>query len=224
MAGAAAKGAFGKIPSHGDFIRLDLPGSFIRVWDDWLQTGMIAAREILGDRWKECYFSARIWRFSLPAGMAGPHGISGVLMPSIDRIGRQYPLTIALIAPEDRCALRHFCNTGLFERLEAIALQTLDQDLNGEALVQALSGLELDLSAPHDASGHVYVGSAAPECVLSARQIEKMHGNVALWTSSIADDHRMLLTRDLPDRLQFTALFDDGATLWQANAARADIA
>lgn len=224
MTGAAAKGAFGKIPSHGDFIRLDLPGSFIRAWDDWLQNGLVAARERLGDRWKDCYLSAPMWRFSLPAGMAGPQAVSGVLMPSVDRVGRQYPLTLALIAPVGSSALRHFCNAALFERLEAIALETLDQDLDREALAQALAGLDLQTRAPMGGSGDIYSGAAAPEWILAARQIDQMRGEVALWTSNIEEDHRMLLTRGLPDRLQFTALFDPGAVLWQGDVPQAGIA
>jgi len=224
MAGPAAKGAFGKIPSHGDFIRLGLPGSFIRAWDDWLQDGLMAARERLGGRWKDCYLSAPIWRFSLPAGMAGPQAVSGVLMPSVDRVGRQYPLTLALTAPAGSSALRHFCNTALFERLEAIALETLDQDLDREALAQALAGLELQTPAQLGASGEIYSGPDAPELVLAARQIHQMRGDVALWTSSIEDDHRMLLTRGLPDSLRFSALFDPGAVLWQGDLPQAGIA
>jgi len=222
MQGAVAKGAFGKIPSHGDFIRLVLPGAFIRAWDDWLQDGMIAARETLEDRWTDCYMSAPIWRFSLPGGLAGSQGVSGVLMPSVDRVGRRYPLTLALTAPQDQTALRHFCNTALFERLESIALDALDQDLDREDLARALSGLDLQTPAPLHGSGDVYSGSTVPEKLLAARQIEQMCGEVALWTSSIEKDHRMLLTRGLPDRLRFTALFDPQDALWQANALRAD--
>lgn len=224
MAGAAAKGAFGKIPSHGDFIRLDLPGAFMRAWDDWLQDGMIAASERLGDRWKECYLCAPIWRFSLPADMAGPQAVSGILMASVDRVGRQYPLTLALTAPAGETPLRHFGNADLFERLENIALDTLDQDLGRDDLARALAGLTLQTPAPWDGAGDVYVGCAAPERVLAARHIAQMRGEVALWTSNIGEDHCMLLSKALPDRRQFAALFDPQAALWQADTPQADIA
>jgi type VI secretion system protein ImpM len=34
---AAAFGAFGKMPSLGDFFRFGLPADFVSAWDDWLQ-------------------------------------------------------------------------------------------------------------------------------------------------------------------------------------------
>jgi type VI secretion system protein ImpM len=224
MTGAAQPGAFGKIPSHGDFIRFDLPQSFIRAWDDWLQGALVVAREKLGDDWEALYMSAPIWRFSLPAGMAGQQGISGVLMPSVDRVGRQYPLTLAVTAPAGGTALRHFSNLALFERLETIALETLDQDLPRDALADALSALDLKTPSPPPGPGDVYRGAVAPEAILAASRIEQMFDEVALWTSGIGDDHRMLLTRTLPDNAQFTALFDPGASLWHGSAPQAAIA
>lgn len=221
MPGAVTAGAFGKIPAHGDFIRLGLPGGFIRAWDRWLQDAMIAARADLGDRWADCYMSAPIWRFSLPAGLAGAQAVSGILMPSVDRVGRQYPLTLALTAPDSATALRHFANAALFERLETIALEALDRDLGREDLALALAGPGLESLAPWHGAGDVYAGRSAPERVLAARQIEQTRGEVALWTSRIEEDHRMLLTKDLPDRLHVAALFDLHAPLWQADAPRA---
>lgn len=224
MTGASQQGAFGKIPSHGDFIRFNLPQSFIRAWDDWLQNALLSAREKLGGDWEGLYMSAPIWRFSLPAGMAGPQSISGVLMPSVDRVGRQYPLTLALTAPAGGTALRHFGNLALFERLEAIALETLDQDLHREALADALSALNLETPPSPPGPGDVYRGAVAPEAILAASRVEQMFDEVALWTSDIGDDHRMLLTRTLPDNAQFAALFDPGASLWQGAVPQAAIA
>ncbi len=40
---------YGKLPAKGDFITRNLPRDFIDRWDDWLQSGMHASREALGD-------------------------------------------------------------------------------------------------------------------------------------------------------------------------------
>ncbi len=97
MAGEFA--AFGKMPALGDFFRLNPPPGFVPVWDAWLQAGLLAARAQLGDRWDACYMSAPIWRFSLAAGLAGPAPLLGVMMPSVDRVGRQFPLTLVVPVP-----------------------------------------------------------------------------------------------------------------------------
>ena len=92
----AAFGAYGKIPALGDFFRLGAEREFVTPWDIWLQTTLLAARKSLGDRFEDCYMSAPIWRFALPPSIAGTQGVVGILMPSVDRVGRQFksPLVI----------------------------------------------------------------------------------------------------------------------------------
>ena len=87
-------GAFGKMPSAGDFFRLNAPPGFVRAWDGWLQQAMLEGQRALGPAWDDAYMSAPIWRFTLTAGLAGPHKAQGVLMPSVDRVGRRFPLTL----------------------------------------------------------------------------------------------------------------------------------
>ena len=92
MAGA---GFYGKLPSEGDFVTRRLPWEFTSVWDDWLQQGMQASREVLGARWLELYLSAPIWRFQVAPGVCGPAGWRGLFFASVDRVGRYFPLTLA---------------------------------------------------------------------------------------------------------------------------------
>ena len=69
-------GAAGKLPDLGDFLRLNLPADFISAWDAWLQVALVAGKDALGERWDDCYMSAPIWRFSLPAGFAGARAVT----------------------------------------------------------------------------------------------------------------------------------------------------
>lgn len=80
-------GAFGKIPSIGDFFRLDPPAGFVRVWDEWLQGLLLTGQGAHGPYWDGYYMTAPIWRFTLSPGLAGPEKVMGVLMPSVDRVG-----------------------------------------------------------------------------------------------------------------------------------------
>ena len=91
----ASAGWYGKVPSLGDFVTRRLPGSFVAAWDDWLQASIAASRATLGPRWQPLYLNCPIWRFALFPGACGPGAWAGVMMPSVDRVGRCFPLTIA---------------------------------------------------------------------------------------------------------------------------------
>ena len=208
-------GAFGKIAGMGDFLRLNLPGEFVRPWDDWLQASLLAARQAVGQTWEGHYLSAPIWRFSVPGGVIGPQGVSGVLMASVDRVGRQYPLTIGALCPPGKTALRHLANTPLFARLEDIALATLEDNATRGGLQDALAGLELVAPSEMPDPGDIYAGPLAPELMLAACTIDTRRGEVGIWTAHVGDEHRMMLTSGLPDAGQFAALFDLEATLWR---------
>ncbi|MCP4043435.1 MAG: type VI secretion system-associated protein TagF, partial [Gammaproteobacteria bacterium] len=56
-------------------------------------------REWLGKHWLDLYLSSPIWRFALAAGVCGPEARTGVLMPSMDKVGRYFPLTISVGLP-----------------------------------------------------------------------------------------------------------------------------
>jgi type VI secretion system protein ImpM len=88
-------GLHGKLPAHGDFVRRALPPSFCEPWDAWLQAGMTAARESLGEAFDAAWAGAPAWRFALPPGACGPEAVAGVMAPSMDSVGRRFPLTLA---------------------------------------------------------------------------------------------------------------------------------
>jgi type VI secretion system protein ImpM len=92
-------GWFGKIPSLGDFATRRLPRTFVEPWDRWLSTELPDARSVLADAWPTIYEQAPISCFSLGIGTVDDQAWHGILVPSFDRVGRQYPLTIALGHP-----------------------------------------------------------------------------------------------------------------------------
>jgi len=91
-------GFYGKLPSIGDFVSRRLPSDFIRPWDQWLQEVLYLSEKELGPHFKECYQSGPIWRFVLGPDCCGGYNAAGILAPSWDRVGRSYPLMIAVIA------------------------------------------------------------------------------------------------------------------------------
>ncbi len=100
----AYAGWFGKIPSLGDFVTRRLPMSFVEPWDEWLSAELSEARIRLGDTWAASYAQAPSWCFSLGAGVVDDNAWHGILLPSFDRVGRQFPLTIALGGPRHAAA------------------------------------------------------------------------------------------------------------------------
>ncbi len=80
--------------------------------------------------------SAPIWRFALPPGFAGPSSVFGVLMVSVDKVGRKFPLTLAAtgpLAPQEAQAS--------YEALEGVALAALEDDMTKERLTKELAAL-----------------------------------------------------------------------------------
>lgn len=212
---AAHAGAFGKIPALGDFLRLALPTGFLQVWDEWLQSSLLAVRETLGPRWNDCYLSAPIWRFSLPAGLAGEQPVSGVLMASVDRVGRQYPLTFVAPLQSDQIALHHFGNDAFFEELEVLALNALEQDLDRDTLGTALQVIVPKIPQSSFLNSGLFFGDMRPEQALAAQHISQTRGGAGLWTTSVGSDHRMLICGNLPTSAQFEAMIDLSSPLWQ---------
>lgn len=86
---------YGKLPARGDFIGRRLPRETIGAWDGWLQEAMAASREAIGTGWLELYLVSPLWRFVLPAGLCGGTTLAGVMMPSVDKVGRAFPLMLA---------------------------------------------------------------------------------------------------------------------------------
>jgi type VI secretion system protein ImpM len=135
-------GWYGKIPNLGDFASRRLPSRFIVAWDDWLQRALASSRAQLGGQWLDLYLTSPVWRFLLMPGVCGSAAWAGVLMPSVDRVGRYFPLTIALELPQ--VALRQ----DRLERLsawlaqaEGAALSTLDLSVTPERLDQLLDAI-----------------------------------------------------------------------------------
>jgi type VI secretion system protein ImpM len=94
----APPGWHGKLPSLGDFASRRLDAAFIEAWDGWLAAGLLALRESDPEGWLDAYLASPSWRFLLMPGVLpgepGRQGWAGVLMPSVDRVGRYFPFTL----------------------------------------------------------------------------------------------------------------------------------
>jgi type VI secretion system protein ImpM len=133
-------GCYGKIPGTGDFIVRNLPQAFVKQWDRWLQEALQGSRAVLGERWDENYFTAPIWRFAVAPRVCDDDGWAGVLMPSVDKVGRTFPLTLATrLRTVAQFATAIFHSGHWFAQLEEIALAALRVDSDPAGLEQALN-------------------------------------------------------------------------------------
>lgn len=154
-------GAFGKMPALGDFFRINLPPSFVDPWDRWLQDSLAQLRGSLGPRWEGCYMTAPIWRFTLASGLAGPQAAQGILMPSVDRVGRQFPLTLVrLLSGQPDIAAADAAATEAFAALEEVALDALDDTMTRDVLARRLGEVPLPLPVASGPQGRHSLWSA----------------------------------------------------------------
>jgi type VI secretion system protein ImpM len=87
-------GLFGKLPSHGDFLRRRVSDAFTGRWDSWLQQSIAASLHEAGRDWLDLYLTSPAWRFVCSPRSVTQHCLAGVMVPSVDRVGRYYPLTV----------------------------------------------------------------------------------------------------------------------------------
>ena len=219
----AGFGAFGKIPSLGDFLRFDLPQSFVGSWDRWLQDELPIVRSALGERWTECYATAPIWRFTLTAGLAGPNGAQDIVMPSVDRVGRLFPLTIAASLPAGRSAVQaHLAAAPTFDALELIALDALEDTMTGAQLMERVRAVRLpDMPvSPVFVAGPRFLafslpGGTDPGYALAAHEAAARFHRPSIWTTLLEGETRLMLLDGLPGRDRMVGMFDLDAASWR---------
>jgi type VI secretion system protein ImpM len=140
-------GLYGKVPMKRDFIALGAPRDFLAVWEPWMQAGVSASRQTLKEEWQQAFLTAPIWRFWLGAELCATT-VAGAFMPSLDGIGRYFPLTLfacaepgTAIPPPELDAQDDW-----FAQAEALLLSTLDEGTAFETITAALDELRPPLS------------------------------------------------------------------------------
>lgn len=233
MSAAIQTGFYGKLPCRGDFLQRRAPQVFVDAWDEWLQAGLQASREQLGDAWLDRYLTGAVWRFVLAPGVCDGGAYAGVLVPSVDRVGRYFPLTIVTQLDEGCCPLDVACSArAWFDAaetlvLDALAAQELDLDRFDEqvaklgellvsssacepsALARALHDSPFPMQSP---AWHAAIeGTASFQRAINVyayRELSRALAPLALWWTdgSSALGASWLSTRGLPAPSAFVAM------------------
>jgi len=183
-------GFCGKVPARGDFVSAGLSRRFVDPWHDWMQRMLAGSRAILGECWDEIWLGAPVWRFRLSPGLCGPDAAVGLWMPSVDRVGRYFPLTFAMLAPT----------------LDAVELMKRGAGFLVLAESAGRDALEFDL-APDDIAARV-----AEPAVAEADPAASPSGGSLWWSDG---SQRVIPTTlgspSLPDEADFARMLDDDA-------------
>ncbi|VWX55992.1 Type VI secretion system protein ImpM [Burkholderiales bacterium 8X] len=193
-------GWYGKLPGMGDFAHRRMPAALRTAWDRWLQGGLTRLRS-RHENWTAHYLQAPLWCFVIGADVIGSKWWMGVLMPSVDAVGRYFPFTIVseLVAPPTE--------------LEGAALAYVRQWW-WRASKAAFEGLERDFDAKHfEARLHeLFMGDAAGRSELAGdaptQPIALPDPGQSLWLTD-PDGHagQGMTSKGLPQDEQFEALF-----------------
>ena len=222
-------GFYGKIPSQGDFVTRRLRAEFVQHWDAWLQLWMGHSRETLVTDWQQLYQNAPVWRFLLAPGTCGDSAWAGLFQPSVDRVGRYFPLTIAAPLPGDLDILETMAATrDWYDAIEhkaatafdgAVQLDELDVELHRiqfpfDGIVRedtaqdtlpiverAVTALVIPAGAEADLT--------AVRTALHEEQVNVGHSH-CVWfnASSAASERVVLVTRSLPHAQLSCAFLD----------------
>jgi len=187
-------GVYGKLPSHGDFVRRELPLNFVQPWDQWLQDGLSRRPRVVGARVR-CDVG-RSAGLALPdaAGACGESEVAGVMLTSLDAAGRVFPLTLATLVPGGMT----LPNEAWYAAVEQAGLAARDRGQTVDALLAALPTPEVAKSFSPDAE-------VPPE---------------GWWTQ----DGRRLAFASLPNPAQFRLLVDLPAASGTPDLIRANVA
>jgi len=231
---SGAPGWYGKLPTLGDFASRRLDASFIDPWDAWLAQGIANLRASSEDTWLDAYLASPVWRFVLmPGVLPSGQAMAGVLMPSVDRVGRYFPLTLAAPldpAPQSASALEDLL--GWLHQLDDVAADALHDDWSVDQLEAELARWPLDLPSAQTAPGADALDSViqgrAPHATLAlssrgglsaliahganAQWQQATHGLSFWWAESTQDAPRGLVSRGLPRDEGFATLLGGIAT------------
>lgn len=237
MTTMTSPGFFGKIPSHGDFINRRVPRSFLDPWDHWLQKAVARSREQLDSNWLDTYLTSPIWRFVLSSGTCSDQPYAGVLMPSVDKVGRYFPLTIIAPIPKGFNILQLPKDVDeWFDNAEQQALSALEEPFNLDEFDREVE--KLDIPVAHTAGNQSNPAASAISSHTSGRsthtQIAASHDmlgpyirllhhfltlhnkNYSIWWTS--GSHKvqscLLICTGLPPVDGFSAFLDGRWSLW----------
>jgi type VI secretion system protein ImpM len=187
-------GFFGKIPSAGDFVSRDIPHHHLRQIDDWFSEGMLSL-SIEQQTCLDAYLTAPVWNFVVFPGVWGDKFFYGALMPSVDSVGRYFPLiTIVQGMP--------------LSNVDSVLVSYLPSLANGLPIL-------LEGNLQPDDIGDFFAEHVRPEVsvsdILAALDVVKLDVNKSYWWHSAHElsSQTSIVHHGSPNQKLFKQLFFD---------------
>jgi len=145
MTTEALPGWYGKLPCLGDFASRRLGPEFVEPWDHWLAEQLARWRQGAPEQWLAAYLAGPSWRWLLMPGALAPGSAAaaGVLMPSVDKVGRYFPFTLVVPLAASWQAPRDAAQAGpllaALHRLDDLAVDAMQDDWAIEDVEAALA-------------------------------------------------------------------------------------
>lgn len=145
---APAIGWFGKLPCAGDFVHRRLAHGLVTVLDEWLRDGLAMLRTS-DTQWRTAYEGAPIWNCAIPAAITrSGYTLVGLLAPSHDKVGRDYPLCAGIALPPGVSAATLLDGAhGWLATLGRVVALARSNPATIEAFDQAILGIPLPMAA-----------------------------------------------------------------------------
>ncbi len=174
---------------------------------------MHASKEQLQDAWLDAYLTGPVWRFVLDAGVCGDSCYAGILVPSVDRVGRYFPLTVVAPVRAGHCPLDvDAFDEGVANLREPLAAESASESAS---LMRTLGDSAFPLN---DVRWHVPLDSAQSlqraVNVLAYKEMSRGLKPLTLWWTegSQALGASWLALRGLPEASAFTAMLSGNWT------------
>ncbi|MDH3379454.1 MAG: type VI secretion system-associated protein TagF, partial [Gammaproteobacteria bacterium] len=186
------------------------------------------------------YLTSPIWRFGVSEGICGDQAWAGLMLPSVDKIGRYYPLTLAApIAGNAQLFILAQGDDEWFSDLERVALSVLENNPENVDFNENVAALQppptnqhnqgsqpSDIGGAISASADHWIMEVEPpdqfnrSSLYLARQLllDKI-SRLSLWWTRGSEHVRpcVLISAELPAASGFAALLDGDWSRWGWN-------
>jgi len=209
----------------------DLPQGFVSVWDEWLQNYIAGSKEQLGEEWLNIYLTSPIWRFAFSAGVIDSSVWAGIMLPSVDRVGRYYPLSAIAPLPHNTNPLEFVSmQTSWFAATEELCLQALNGEMTIDDLSSQINTIELLADSNYTPAG--WAGGSATAFQINMEYEEQLPVSVypylfssvlqntftsySAWTTTGSErvEPGLFLTQSLPPISGIPAMMDGQWQQW----------
>ena len=199
---------YGKLPAHADYVLVSLPSTLEVQLHQWLSTIIFETESLLGkDAWLNAFLTTQPLCFLLNLDVKEPVSLFGVMIPSVDKVGRYFPLITGIYLTKhfqlndlDKPLLGGLANAMVNEQVSV-----MHDYQSVEILQKKIMNLkELD-------SIREYAVKASSSSLLSSLQKLKKHPIISSCWWELDNPHQGIETHELPSSAYYQSILSKGA-------------